>query len=249
MDTAQILKTVGSASDFVNALLNGNLDEGAQRVHGMWYSLKEQELKSQDSPFRGVVPVGSRFEGAYRVKVKDLTADEREELLPLLIRFDTGIDGKDVYHSLFAYQETLLKTNEDAARMNRVPVGTVLVGLADLFRGVNIIMFAKQIGEMIQLAELENWKADNSIVTSETKLKLSDDDLLKRQNQLDSLVRLVHSGWVSAVLATGKTPQEDENIAVFDNLSGWMTQYDKDIAVELMRWILEQVSEVHSKKV
>lgn len=247
--TEYLLTAIGSATDFVNALLRGALDDGGQEVHGMWYSLKEQELYSQKHPFLGAIPVGSRFVGMYRVRLSDLTVEEKNTLIPFLLRSDPEMEKKDVYHSLFVHQSELLKSDPNAARMNRVPVATVLVGLADMFSKVNVFMFKQQIQEMLQLASKENWTPEGVLISEKVSSALSGESLEKRKKQLDQLVRLVHAGWVAAVIATGKTPEEDANIAVYDELDGWMTQYDKDIAIVLLKWIVNKIDEVHSKKI
>lgn len=108
------------AQDFLNAVLTTEEVESAGKdSHEGWLKTKDPELRTEKNPsgiFLGL--------GAKRVRVRDLSPKERQDLnIP-----DDANGGSDVYHNLYRPWSEL---DSDTRNKNVPPMGVLCYGLGD----------------------------------------------------------------------------------------------------------------------
>ena len=257
-ETVKIMRTLGSATDFLDALMRQFTDDGGERVHQVWMGNKTVELNDPNHPFRGAPPKGSRFEKMYRTRVSDLTGEEKVALVPFQLRADPNSQRLDVYHSLYLPQEQLVTTNPESAYKNRVSVIAFLLGLAQLYKNMAVEQLEVDMQKMYALSAGDDKTPPVGDKLAQHTKRLqeaaefratTDKTEISRLISLNEwLYCLVHIGWAAGEVAKGVKPQDNDQIRAYDQLDDWTTEYDIDIAIALQQWVLENINQIRSKR-
>ena len=209
----------GSGFNLLNVLMC-EMEVPAQRAHDAWIDTKMEDLRKPDNPFRGLPPIGSKWDvpSVKRVRVCDLTLAECAELG---LTYNPE-DKQDVYHNWFQSYGHVCQVWPSVAGRNMLWMCSTINALSYKY------------GQDLSLRQLE--KILEGVIDPATD---------EHFQMIELLNYTQHTSWSGAALtADGERYPACADLAPYSALGGRVKQIDEMGCKPAVLYILERVKKI-----